>query len=81
MATGEIFYDKVGSLTPHNPLQEALKGQILATTTDIAQTRSGLAAQKDSSIPLPFLVVLVFWLIVLFAGYGLMAATPPLSRC
>jgi hypothetical protein len=32
-----------------------------------------LAAQRESSIPLPFLVVMVSWLVVLFAGYGLLA--------
>jgi hypothetical protein len=30
-------------------------------------------AQRDNSIPMPFLVVLVFWLVILFAGYALMA--------
>jgi hypothetical protein len=53
--------------------QRIIKGRALDLTTEIAQTRLRLAALKDSSITVPFLMVLVSWLVVLFAGYGLMA--------
>jgi hypothetical protein len=71
----EVFYDKVATLKPHNETQGALKARALAFTADLAQTRLRLFANRDSSIPGAFLVVLVFWLAVLFAGYGLLA--PP----
>jgi hypothetical protein len=32
-----------------------------------------LLEQGGSSIPMPFLVVLVFWLAILFTGFGLLA--------
>jgi hypothetical protein len=67
------FYDKLGALEPKTDAQRVIKGRALDLTTEIAQTRLRLAAQKDSSIPGPYLVVLVSWLVVLFAGYGLMA--------
>lgn len=69
----ELFYGKVAALSPQNDAQRALKARALDLTTDLAQTRLRMFAQRDSSIPLPFLGVLVVWLFVLFAGYGLMA--------
>jgi hypothetical protein len=69
----EAFYDKLGALSPKTPAQGVIKSRSLDMATELAQTRLRLAAQKDSSIPLPFLVVLVFWLVVLFTGYGLHA--------
>jgi hypothetical protein len=68
-----IFYDKVAALSPQKDAQTSLKGRALQITFDLAQIRYQLFVQEDSSIPLPFLVVLVFWLTALFAGYGLLA--------
>ncbi len=56
-------------------LQRSLQAQALKTSIDIGQTRWLLFAQRGSSIPLPFLVVLVFWLTILFASFSLFA--PP----
>ncbi len=39
----------------------------------IAQTRLLLFAQMDNSIPMPFLVVLIFWLTIIFASFSLFA--------
>ena len=47
----------------------------MKTATDIAQTRWLLFAQKGSSIPIPFLVVMVSWLTLILASFGLFA--PP----
>ncbi len=69
----EAFYDKVGALTPQNETQRSLKARALDITAGVAQTRLRLFAQKDSAIPVPFLVVLVFWLMVLLGGAGLLA--------
>ena len=72
-AAGEAMYDKIAELSPQNDAQRALKARALDITADIAQTRLRLFAQQQSSLPLPLLVVLVFWLSILFAGYGLLA--------
>jgi hypothetical protein len=40
---------------------------------DVAQARWLLSAQKGSAIPVPFLVVLVFWLALLFANFSMFA--------
>jgi hypothetical protein len=72
-----IFYDEVAALSPQKDARASLKARALQITFDLAQTRYQLFVQEDSSIPLPFLVVLVFWLTMLFAGYGLLAPRNP----
>ncbi len=69
----EAFYDKVAGLTPQNETQRSLKARALDLAASVSQTRLRLFAQKDSSVPVPFLVVLVFWLMVLLGGAGLLA--------
>lgn len=74
-AAGEAMYDKIAELSPKDDAQRALKARALDVTMDLLQERLRLYSRQDSSLPLPFLVVLVCWLVVLFAGYGLLA--PP----
>jgi hypothetical protein len=69
----ETFYDQIGDLSPKTDAQRAIKDRALGLATDLAQTRLRMFAQQDSSIPMPFLVILAFWLVILFAGYGLMS--------
>jgi hypothetical protein len=73
----ELFYEKVAELKPETDAQRALKARALDVTADLAQTRLRLFAQRDSSIPMPFLVVLVVWLVVLFTGNGLLSPRNP----
>lgn len=70
---GEAMYDKIAALSPKDAAQIALKARALEIMVDLLQDRLRLFARQDSSLPLPFLVVLVAWLIILFAGYGLLA--------
>lgn len=67
------FYTRLAGLTPHNDAQRSLKDRALGLTTDLTQTHFRMVAQDEGSIPLPFLAVLVFWLTILFCGYGLLA--------
>ena len=70
----EAILGTIQSLSPQNDEQRALKSQALATGTSLAQARWLLAAQAtESSIPIPFLVILVFWPCVIFASFGLYA--------
>jgi hypothetical protein len=39
----------------------------------VSETRWLLVEQNAGAIPLPFLILLVFWLTLLFASYGLFA--------
>jgi hypothetical protein len=67
------FYGKVAGLAPRDDAQRDLKDRMLGIIHSLAQTRFGMIAETEGSIPVPFLTVLVFWLFVLFFGYGLLA--------
>jgi hypothetical protein len=69
----EAFYAKLQDLSPQNDSQRSLKTRATQVSTDIAQTRLLLFAQTNNSIPMPFLVVLIFWLTIIFASFGLFA--------
>jgi hypothetical protein len=71
----EGIYDKLQELAPKNENQRALQAQALKVATDIGQSRWVLFAQKGSSIPRPFLVVMVAWLTLILASFSLFA--PP----
>lgn len=71
----EAFFDKVEQLPPKNDTQRGLQAQALKITTDIAQARWVLFAQRGSSVPIPFLAVMVAWLTLIFASFSLYA--PP----
>jgi hypothetical protein len=72
-AAGEAMYEKIANLSPKDDAQRALKARALDIVNDLTKQRLGLFARRDSSLPVPFLVVLVSWLTILFAGYGLLA--------
>jgi hypothetical protein len=67
------FYQEIQALTPKSAAQSSLQAQALATASHLAQTRWLMEAQSGQSIPMPFLVVMVFWLSVIFASFGLYA--------
>jgi hypothetical protein len=70
----EAILDMIQSLSPHSEGQRTLQSQALSTAITLAQQRGLLAAQaSESPIPLAFLVVLVFWLCIIFASFGLYA--------
>ncbi len=65
-AASEAFFAKLQQLSPQNDSQRSLQARALQIATDIAQTRLSLFAQTNNSIPMPFLVVLIFWLTIIF---------------
>ena len=69
----EAFYVKLQQLSPQNDAQRSLQARAIQISTDIAQTRLLLFAQAGNSVPMPFLVVLIFWLTIIFASFGLFA--------
>lgn len=72
-AASDAFYAKLQELSPQNDSQRSLQTRAIQTSTDIAQTRLLLFTQMDNSIPMPFLVVLIFWLTIIFASFSLFA--------
>ena len=71
--TAERFYRAVEELRPSNAEQTSLKARIIQLTTDMGRTRLLVFTQADDAIPLPFFIVLVFWLVVIFASFSLFA--------
>jgi len=69
----ETLFDNIQQLSPHSEAQRSLQSQALTMALDLGRTRVLLFEQLDSSIPVPFLVVLVFWLGIIFASFGLFA--------
>jgi len=69
----KALYDKIEALSPQSEAQRALRSQAEATALDMGRTRLLLFEHLDTSIPVPFLVVLVFWLCIIFASFGLFA--------
>jgi hypothetical protein len=68
----EPFQDRLRRLSPRTEAQRELKAKALQVSADIAEARWLLAEQAGrSSIPIPFLVILIFWLTVIFASFGL----------
>jgi Protein of unknown function (DUF4239) len=72
-AEGEGFYQQIQNLAPSTDNQREIRDRLLQVTVDTAQERFLLFSHLGSSIPAPFLVVLLFWLAVLFASFALLA--------
>jgi hypothetical protein len=73
-AAGKSIHVQLLALVPANDTQRALQAQALQIATDLARTRLLLVAQHQSgAISGVFLVILAFWLVVLFASFGLYA--------
>jgi hypothetical protein len=67
------FENELERLTPKNDFQRSLKSRAISAFTEGAQTRLQLFAQAGGSIPVPFLVILVFWLSAIFVSFTLFA--------
>ncbi len=70
---GDILYDKIENLSPQTDAQRALRAEAHKTMVDIVETRMLLLEQGGSSIPMPFLVLLIFWVTIIFLSFGLFA--------
>ena len=73
----EALYGQIRLLAPKNDFQRFLQDQALTVSAQMAQTRLLLYAQSSGSIPGPFLVVLIFWLVVIFFSFALPAPPNP----
>jgi hypothetical protein len=72
-AEGDVFYQKVQELQPSSDFQRGLQARIVQVTNDLMQSRFLLFSHLGSSIPVPFLAVLLLRMIILFAGFSLLA--------
>ena len=73
--TLERIETKIRDLSPQNDGQGWLQSRALQMASDVQQTRWLLFGGAGDAIPMPFLVVLVCWISVIFVSFGLFA--PP----
>lgn len=62
---------RILQLSPRNDSQRWLQSQALRVGRDIMETRWLLLGSQGSSLPVQFLVVVVFWLTIIFGSFGL----------
>lgn len=68
---GQFVYANIQALSPQTDAERSLKSQAIQTITELAQTRLELFARAGSSIPGPFLAVLILWLTIIFASFSM----------
>ena len=69
----DAFYAKLEALSPKTELQRSAQSMALQLGGSLAKTRTLMFEQAAGSIEWPLLAILVFWLSVLFLGFGLFA--------
>ncbi|HEX7970536.1 MAG TPA: hypothetical protein VF502_20120 [Stellaceae bacterium] len=67
------FYALISHLQPQTSAQRFAQARALEIGAELSRTRVLMSEQTGSSIAWPFLVVLVFWLAILFMGFGMFA--------
>src|SRR6266550_2017815 len=67
VASAKSFYD------PQNDAQHSLQTQALSIAIDLGKTRWLMFEQGSSSVSVPLLAALIFWLAVIFCSFGLLA--------
>jgi hypothetical protein len=71
-ATLEDVGENIRGLSPADESQRWLQARALQLSADLSQTRWLLVQQAGSTISTPFVVVVVSWLVLIFAGLGLL---------
>jgi len=69
----ESVQDAILALNPTTERQKYLRTLCLTLSSTIIQTRWSLEQRTGHSTPVPFLVLLIFWLAIVFASFGLFA--------
>jgi hypothetical protein len=75
MTSGGFLFEKIDVLEPKDDAQRLIKEQALSIALDVGQTRWLMFEETYRWVPMPFLVVLVFWITIIFVSFGLFA--PP----
>ena len=68
---GEAIFDRIQKLSPKDDNQRSLKMQATSLAIQIGQLRWLVFEQKTVPVPRLLLLMLIFWLTVLFASFGL----------
>jgi hypothetical protein len=74
-AQSSAFEIQLAGLQPNNDAQRSLQSRAIQAFTDGAQIRLQLFAQTGNSIPMPFLIILIFLLSAIFVSFTLFSQT------
>jgi len=72
-------YTALHDLSPQNETQRSIKTLALQTAADIQRSRLMLFERTHGGIPTPFLVILISWLMMIFASFCLFSPLNPTS--
>ena len=64
-------------LSPTTDIERLMQSRAIQLAESITQARVLMFEQLGSSIPWPFLTVLIFWICMLFLGFGLFSSRNP----
>ena len=81
---GEGLVERIRGLTPQNESQRWLQAHAVALSEALLDARWVVVSSIGTSVPVPFLVVLVFWLTMIFVSFGVFAprnATVMVALC
>jgi hypothetical protein len=73
LSGGEEIARAIRNLKPTDDSQRALQARALDLGETLLQSRWIVSTSIGASVPLPFLAVLLFWLTITFASFGLFA--------
>ena len=71
------FVNRIQQLKPDTEAQRLVQARMINAAVDTARSRLALFVQSHDSIPVPFLTILVFWLTIIFASFGLFVRRAP----
>ncbi len=77
----EAVQNNLRALTPKTEPQRLVQSRALEVSGMVAEAHWLLVETSDESLPFAFLTVLVFWLALLFATFGLQAPPNPTVIC
>jgi hypothetical protein len=69
----EPVQDKLRAMAPRTEAQRWLLSRALQISGDIAEAHWLMFERSEAGFPWPFLTILVFWLVMLFVSFGLLA--------
>jgi len=72
-AGAEVLVDKIQGLSPKDDAQRSMQVQAMSIVMALGQTRWLMYEQGATSVSMPLIIVLTFWITALFVSFGLFA--------
>jgi hypothetical protein len=72
-SSAERVYLDIQRLPAQDNVQHSLQSRAVQISNDLAQARFLLFVESDNLVPTPFLGILAFWLMIIFASFSLFA--------